>query len=73
LLLQTARTKDNESRVGTVRNHGRWVHDRGSSQSRVKCANPVAAWSRALEQRCIQHTLLLPASGLQPILPEVVQ
>ena len=28
LLLQTARTQDNESRVGTIRNHGRWVHDR---------------------------------------------
>ena len=42
LLLQTTRTQDNESRVGTVRNDGRWVHDRGSSQSRVKRANPVA-------------------------------
>ena len=42
LLLQTAGTQDNESRVGTFRNNGRWVHDRGRSQGLVKCANPVA-------------------------------
>jgi hypothetical protein len=42
LLLQAARTQDNESRVGTVRNDGRWVHNRRTSQGLVKCANPVA-------------------------------
>jgi hypothetical protein len=42
LLLQTARTQDNESRVGTFRNNGRWVHHCRRSQGPVKCANPVA-------------------------------
>ena len=46
MLLQTTRTQDNESRVGTVRNDGRWVHHRGGSQNRVKMCE-----SRRQEQR----------------------
>lgn len=36
--------------MGTFRNNGCWVRDRGSSQGLVKCANPVA-FSRRPDQR----------------------
>ena len=48
LLLQTARTQDNESWMGTVRNDGCWVHDGSRSQGLVKCATPVARSPKAL-------------------------
>ena len=46
LLLQTARTQDYESRMGTIRNHDRRVHHRNSPRSEVKSENPVGVIGR---------------------------
>jgi len=42
----TAGPKDNESRMGTIRNNDRRVHHRHSPPRRVKCANPLALAGR---------------------------
>ena len=42
LLPQTARPQDNESRMGTIRDHGSSIHNRRSHSGQDKCQNPVA-------------------------------
>ena len=51
LLLQTARSQDNESMMGTIRSHGRRLHDRRNSTSQVKCVNPIGAGVRNWRKR----------------------